>query len=212
MNLRQRLARVRWARTWIRSDMKTVLFSDEKRFRMRNDGPSRCWRLCGDRFKPRHICGTTKYGAGSIMVWGCISYNGVVALRRVDGTLDSPGYVRMLTPLVRVLRGRGRSSITFQHDGAPPHTARATERFLRANGITLLPWVAQSPDANVIEHVWAKLQREMRGLSFTSPDLLWAEVQRRWAALPVAYIKSLYDSIPRRLQAIIDARGHPTRY
>ena len=76
LTILQALRRVRWCRNWRKFDFKTVVFSDEKRFCLMGDGPTRVWRRKGECFLQKFMCPTTKFKGSSVMVWGCISYNG----------------------------------------------------------------------------------------------------------------------------------------
>lgn len=69
-----------------------------------------------------------------------------------------------------------------------------------------------SPDLNPIEHIWPYVLRGLEGQVFSSKDHLWSSLQGAFAAVPASYVKALYDSLPRRMQAVIVARGGPTRY
>ena len=58
--------------------------------------------------------------------------------------------------------------------------------------------------------VWVKnMQREERG---TSKEGIKKIAQKVWRQITPEYLESLYQSMPRRMQAVVDAqRGH-TRY
>ena len=60
--------------------------------------------------------------------------------------------------------------------------------------------------------IWGYIAKKMVGKCFLSKDDVWAEVQKQWAEVPRAYIHSLYDSMPSRLLAVQQAKGHPTKY
>ena len=78
----------------------------------------------------------------------------------------------------------------------------------------LLPWPAYSPDMSPIEHVWDMVGRQLTRdpRSTASKDELWVRIQTIWDSLPQADIQHLLDSMPRRIEALIAARGVSTNY
>ncbi|GFT14962.1 transposable element Tcb1 transposase [Trichonephila clavipes] len=75
--------------------------------------------------------------------------------------------------------------------------------------IELLPWPACSPDLSPIENAWSMFaQRLPRDtLSTATPDQLWQYVDAAWTAVLQGYIQSLFDSMPRRMAAVITNNG-----
>ena len=69
---------------------------------------------------------TVKFLGGGIMVWGAMSYRGNGILKHVKGTLNSVGYIDILTncaiPSAHLL-GYG-DDFFYQDDGAPCHRAK----------------------------------------------------------------------------------------
>ena len=65
-----------------------------------------------------------------------------------------------------------------------------------------------------IEHEWnlfrRRLARDPRPVA--SKHELWLRVQAIWSSLPQEAIQNLFDSMPRRIVALIAARGGCTKY
>ncbi|GFU10850.1 hypothetical protein TNCV_3278691 [Trichonephila clavipes] len=94
------------------------------------------------------------------------------------------------------------------------HVAKTVRDFCSAQYMQLLPWPAYSPDTSPIEPVWdlvgRRLARDPR--SAASKDKLLLRIQAIWNSLPQADIQNLFDSMPRRIAALIATRGGYTKY
>ena len=72
-----------------------------------------------------------------------------------------------------------------------------------------LNWPAQSPDLNPIEHLWDELERQLQARPnrpTSVPDLTNALVAE-WKQVPAAMFQHLVGSLPRRVEAVIAAKG-----
>ncbi len=56
----------------------------------------------------------------------------------------------------------GDADFIFQQDLAPAHTAKGTKSWFNDHGVTVLDWLANSPDLNLIENLWGIVKRKMR--------------------------------------------------
>ena len=151
-------------------------------------------------------CHTTRQAG--VMVWGAISLDSGTPLVVITGTLTEQRYVDdILRPVLLpfLLQYPG---LTFQQDNARPHTARVALNCLQA--CPTLPWPARSPDLSPIEHVWDMMGRRLH-LTETVDDLA-RQLQHIWQEIPQETIRNLYQSLPRRVAACIQARGGSTTY
>ncbi len=96
----------------------------------------------------------------------------------------------------------------FQQDLAPTHTAKSTKSWLNEHGVGVLDWPANSPDLN-IENLWGIVKRKMRNKRPKNADELKATVKETWASIPPQQCHKLITSMPRRIEAVIKAKGSP---
>ena len=119
--------------------LKKGLWSDESKFNLNNfDGPQRVWRKRGEAFDLSCTGGTVKHGAGSVMLWGCMAWNGVGKLE-FDETMNADLYNNLLKRNLKSSTKKLRlgNRFLFQQDNDPKHTAKKTKTFFDENGINV---------------------------------------------------------------------------
>ena len=107
----------------------------------------------------------------------------------------------------------GRSFVYVQ-DNALPHTARDSSAFLDQQDVKLMDWPDRSLDMNPIEHVWDQMSvwiRDMDDPPSTVAELNNA-VHQAWAAVRPGRVRTLVESMPRHVRAVLATRGGHTRY
>jgi len=207
-------ARARWnLRTWRR-----IHWSDESRFLLHHtDGRARVWRERGTAYDQRNIQCDVPFGGGSVMVWGCCSYDCKLDLITVPGTLNGLRYQNLILDGAVVAHFDNHALATrpvFMDDNARPHRARAVVQHLQHNAIETLPWPARSPDMNPIEHLWDILGRRVRARDPPVQNLqeLTHALHDEWQQIPQQKIRRLVSSMRRRVENVIHVRGGYTRY
>ncbi|UYV75414.1 hypothetical protein LAZ67_13000185, partial [Cordylochernes scorpioides] len=204
-NRRQRLEWCRARSTWM-TEWHRVVFSDESRFCLSSDSRRvRVWRRRGERFNPAAIVERPTVRQRGIMVWGAIAYDSRSPLLRIQGTMTAQRYVDDVLRPVTLPYLQGVPNALYQQDNARPHTARISQQALQ--DVQMLPWPPYSPDLSPIEHVWDIIGRRLHALPQPrSEDELWQMVEREWRAIPQDAIRTLIDSLPRRVAACIAVR------
>jgi DDE superfamily endonuclease len=209
--------RLQFARLHISKDQNfwnSILWSDESKFNIfGSDGRIRCWRKKNEALKMKNLNPTVKHNGGSVLIWGCLSSKGTGRHEFVEGIMNQYYYQGILSRnLVQsaVKLGLGRR-FTFQQDNDPKHTAKTTSEYFTKNKIKLLPWPPQSPDLNPIEHLWDQIEREIRKFNISSKNDLKNRISEIWNMDP-KISENLVNSMEKRLQAVIAAKGGPTSY
>ncbi len=95
----------------------------------------------------------------------------------------------------------------FQQDLAPAHTAKSNKSWLNDHGVGVLDW-----PANSYENLWGIVKRKMRNKRPKNADDLKATVKETWASIPPQQCHKLITSMPCRIEAVIKAKGVPTKY
>ncbi|UYV70036.1 hypothetical protein LAZ67_7001545 [Cordylochernes scorpioides] len=201
-NRRRRLEWCRARSTWM-TEWHRVVFSDESRFCLSSDSRRvRVWRRRGERSNLAAIVERPTVRQRGIMVWGAIAYDSRSPLLRIQGTMTAQRYVDDVLRPVTLPYLQGVPNALYQQTNARPHTARISQQALQ--DVQMLPWPPYSPDLSPIEHVWDIIGRRLHALPQPrSEDELWQMVEREWRAIPQDAIRTLIDSLPRRVAACI---------
>jgi hypothetical protein len=199
-------------------DWKRVIWSDETKInRLGSDGRKWVWKKPGEGLSDRLVEGTVKFGGGSLMMWGCMTWEGVGLACKIDGKMDADLYTQILEDeLQGTLQYYGKlpEDVIFQQDNDPKHTSRKAKKWFEDHEFEVMSWPAQSPDLNPIEHLWVVLKRKVA--SYPTPPKgiheLWERVQKEWEDISVSTCQDLIESMPRRVEEVIKAKGGYTTY
>ncbi len=214
LNQRQRQKRLTWGvekKNWTVAQWSKVLFSDKSKFCISfgNQGP-RVWRKSGEAQNPCCLKSSVKFPQ-SVMIWAAMSSAGVGPLCFLKSTVNAAIYQEILEHFMLPSADKlyGDADFIFQQDLAPAHTAKGTKSWFNDHGVTVLDWPANSPDLNPIENLSGIVKRDTRP---NNADELKATVKETWASIPPQQCHKLITSMPRWIEAVIKAKGAPTKY
>lgn len=218
-----RKKRLEWCyshRNWtFEQNWKSVIFSDETQVVLGTNHKVYVWRKADEKWRPECLgLRSSRHGSARVSVsfWGCICASGVGILTPIEGNLNTNKYIELLDEFLWpvVAKNFDNQPWIFQDDNCPAHMSAKAQQWKTENNINCLPWPSQSPDINLIENVWRiikiRLQRVQHNIK-TRNDLI-ETVQQIWMSLTPGYIKALYLTLPRRIQAVKNAKGHATKY
>ncbi|KAM7284653.1 hypothetical protein ISCGN_001747 [Ixodes scapularis] len=172
------------------------------------------------RYDPAYFQQVLSSGRCSVNIWGAISRNGLGPLVRLEGRLTGEVYARLIDDVLIPYALNGPfpdGDYSYQHDQSPVHTSREVRLLLEERCARSLNWPTRGADTNPCENLWglikASLARQHVVDAWTSDDL-WQAVRDEWDWLrrDPDFVTSLYDSMPRRMEAVIAVAENMTRY
>lgn len=148
------------------------------------------------------------------MCWGSFSWQGPGPLCVIDGIMDSVKYVKILNEIMLPYAEEEMPLIwTFQQDNDPKHTSKLTQEWFAEKNVNVLAWPSQSPDLNPIENLWSFVKRKLAaGQKPSNKTQLFERIKSIWDSIPIEYCRALINSMQRRCQAVIVAKGSATKY
>lgn len=198
---------------------KQVIFSDEKIFQSSNDGRIRVYRPRNCRFEERYVNPSNSSGRFSVHVWAWMCVHGPGVCWRVEGRFNRHSYINILenVMLPSVSQMYPENNFVFQQDNCPVHTANDVRQWFQNHNIEILPWPAYSPDVNPVENLWGLLVKRIYKRNFRAQNAneLWETIHQAWEDLYEnrnQLCENLINSMPRRLNAVININGAMTKY
>ena len=217
----QKVRRLDWAqrkRAWTQRRWRKVLWSDETHIELWKGFRHglRVRRSSSiNRYHPLFIRRSMKHPQ-KLMIWAAFGNGKVGRLYFVakNQKMNAEMYREVLQKHLKAsMRMTGCS--VFMQDGAPCHTARSIKDWFETHDVDVLDWIGQSCDLNPIENLWRGLNGIIRNMPTCSNLTELAKtITKAWKQLAkdTAFLNSLTDSMPRRVEAVIQADGDVTKH
>ncbi|KAI6647058.1 hypothetical protein LOD99_8895 [Oopsacas minuta] len=101
-------------------------------------------------------------------------------------------------------------SFLFQQDGAPAHTSKATQAWLKENIPDFIPkdeCPPYSPDLNPMDYsIWLILEIKACAKAHTNVESLKVSLRREWVKIPQETLRAAVEAFSRTLKAVIEKR------
>jgi hypothetical protein len=177
--------RVKFCKDYLSSERRPILFSDEKLFDTNDHGARTEWCEADEEAGTR---GKSRW-APSVHVWAVIGvgFRKIVILPKCKVTAVVYQNTCLRDIVVPAMKLPQHKNSQFMQDGAPSHTAKLNELFLRGHHVSVIEnWPARSPDLNPIENFWDDLQSRVSECGPTDVPSLeqfilkcWNEIQQK---------------------------------
>lgn len=209
-------ARLSFAEGYMNLDWTRVMCADEKNFYCDgHQGRVYVRRPVGAAFHPAYTQHKEAH-PDYVRVWGCISAHGQGDIVFLDGPLDSEAYAKLMRDYLPLAADKaftfGSEPWYFLHDNPNVHKGAEATRALFEHGATVLDFPPYSPDLNVIENLWGYLAKKVDGHRCRNVEDLAVIVEQEWDKIDKDYFTKLFESMPKRCQAVVDAKGWHTKY
>uniref|UniRef100_A0A7I4XUD7 DDE_3 domain-containing protein n=1 Tax=Haemonchus contortus TaxID=6289 RepID=A0A7I4XUD7_HAECO len=100
---------------------------------------------------------------------------------------------------------------TFHQDSAPAHKAKVVQAWCKSelpDFISAEEWPASSPDLNPLDHnLWSYLESKACATPHPNLDSLKAALIREWDEIDDVLLRPVVDAFPKRLRAVVRAKG-----
>lgn len=104
------------------------------------------------------------------------------------------------------------NNFAFYEDNDPKHKSGVARLWLIHNCPNVVQTPAQSPDLNVIEHLWKELARRVYQKKLNTINDLKAALLEEWNHVDPEVCEDLVKSIPMRLHCVLENKGFATKY
>jgi len=201
--------RLTFCNKWMNNTFDDVLFSDESYFSVHGIVNRQNCRFWGSE-KPEIVETLPQQFDQKIMAWAAFSKTFKVPIFFFEnGTINEENYIDMIkNHLIPFLKTKHKfSTITFQQDGARPHTSDYAIDFLHRNFKNVIsdrtenPWPPNSPDITPLDYfLWSYMKDKV--YTFPRPTNLLTlkeKIVNVYANIDQEMLKNVIESLPYRL-------------
>jgi transposase len=213
LHRKRRIAFAEGYSKWTEEDWSRVLWSDHSLFPLDYQTRQYVVRPPGHAMDPEYS-GVKEKKEGAVWLWGCICAKGLGHAELYVETLDAARYQRILKlNLVKSAHTFWPTGMWYyQQDNATPHTAGTSQAWFHNHGITLLDFPPYSSDLSPIENLWSDLKRRVYAHHPNTMEELEDWISKEWQATDLNFISHICLSVPKRLQLVLENKGHKISY
>jgi transposase len=212
-DIQRRLAFANEHINWTEDQWSHVFFSDECNFYLGQHGRQYVRRPVGQSHDPKYMHAVPQLH-GKVSLWGCICAEGLGHAELYAGSLDSTRHRDILRhsliPSFKQFFPSG--PWYFQQDNVRFHTTSDTLAYLHNTGVTVIEWPPWSPDLNPIENLWNVLKARVYARFPQTLEEMEQFIREEWEATDLKFICHICRSMPRRLQLLLENKGHKISY
>lgn len=214
----KRLAFAKEHRHWTEDDWKNVIWTDESSFELgKTSRQIRVWRKPHEAYASKCLAPTFKSGRSSVMVWGAFSgFDKSPLVLMPEGERTAKDFIRNVydgTLSAFYFMHDHPHHLTLMEDGAPIHRSKLAQQWRIAYGIPKLEWPPNSPDLNPIENLWKSVKESLRHHNRPrNKQEMMQTIEAVWNEVSMEQLQNLIASMPRRIKAIILAKGESTKW
>lgn len=199
--------------------LDNILFTDEKLFTVEeasNRQNDRILSSAVSTIPETHRLVKRVQKPSSLMVWAGVSAVGRTPLVFVPSGVKINALTYKQYILEPVVKDLGHTmfkndNFLFQQDGAPAHTAKSTQEWLRNEIPQFLSkeeWPPSSPDLNPMDFsVWSILEKNACSKPHRNLESLKRSLIYEWDKIPQETLRIAIESVPKRLKAVIKKKG-----
>ena len=121
----------------------------------------------------------------------------------------------ILKKKVKETKSKFPEGFIFQQDGSPVHTSEMCLKYInRVMPQTLIKpeWPSYSPDQSPIENVWSWLKIKVNKDMPRTVEALKKSIKNHWKSVDEEFLTPYYNSMPERMEALIENEGNKLNY
>lgn len=196
-----------WTTEWLQ-----VHFVDEKTIQTYPNGRVLVKRRTNERYNPDKLAvAEIQNSKNKVNLVGLVSFNGPNIIYSVSTNLTGQEFLQLIRTKVKNIV----SDATVLMDNASIHK-KGVKYLLECGVRVLVDFPPKSPDMNIIENVWGRLQKilnyKLRNINLSTKDQLLKLIEESWKEIPVDFIRKCILSMQYRLREVIRMKGQQTRY